>query len=121
MPSPAPDLIDRLAEQSSAAHALDLERYLPFLIVATGTRLSASASRAYLDRFGIGVSAWRVLANLKVEPRHDRQCDLRHRGLDKGPVSRAVAGLFESGHVMAGERGTDAAPAPSHPQGPRAA
>ena len=45
---------------------LDFERHAAFLTVALGARISASASRAYMRRYGVGVMEWRVLAMLAV-------------------------------------------------------
>ena len=41
---------------------LDPQSHAAFQIVALANRISASASRAYLRCFGIGVMEWRVLA-----------------------------------------------------------
>ena len=85
---------------TAVASAIDFDRYLPFLIVSTANRLSSTASRLYLSRFGVGVTAWRILANLKALPDMTANEICAASNLDKGPVSRAVASLVESGDIV---------------------
>jgi DNA-binding MarR family transcriptional regulator len=80
---------------------LELDRYVPGLLLWLSNKVSSSASQLYRARFDIGVSDWRVLAYFMVYPwsTASRACELM--GLDKAAVSRSIAllqgrGLLES-------------------------
>lgn len=78
---------------------LDLGSYAPFYLNTISNRISASASRAYLVRFGIGIAEWRVLANLGGTGRATAGEIARITAMDKSVVSRAVQALERGGHV----------------------
>ncbi|MGI4880482.1 MAG: MarR family winged helix-turn-helix transcriptional regulator [Janthinobacterium lividum] len=84
---------------SPSRPAIDLYAYLPFGLIAVANRVSRSASRLYRERFGVGINAWRVLANVRATPGVTAQALCRQSGLDKGAVSRAVAALHAAGHL----------------------
>ncbi len=86
---------------------LDLDRHAAFLTVALGARISASASRAYMRRYGVGVMEWRVLAMLAVRPGMTANEIGQASGVDKSSVSRAVQSLVRAGHVSAAEDAAD--------------
>ena len=58
---------DEPREGGEAAGAvLDLETYVPYFLTAISNTWSRSASRLYLERFGVGVTEWRVLSQLAI-------------------------------------------------------
>jgi len=74
---------------------LDLDQYVPGLLLWLSNKVSSSASAIYHEKFGIGVTEWRVLAYFKIYPwsTASRACELM--GLDKGAVSRSIGTLVE--------------------------
>ncbi|SLN51831.1 MarR family winged helix-turn-helix transcriptional regulator [Roseisalinus antarcticus] len=76
---------------------LDLDRYVPYFLVAVTNAISRGASRVYLDRFGVGIMEWRVMTTLAIEPgcAARRICRVIH--LDKSAVSRSLASLEARG------------------------
>ena len=87
---------------------LDLGGYVPYFLTAISNTWSRSSSRLYLERFGVGVTEWRVISQLAIEPRIAAQRICEVIGLDKGAVSRSVAALVAAGHVAEGPDGRDA-------------
>ncbi len=90
-----------------AAPRLQPGEHASFQIVALANRLSASASRAYLRTFGVGVMEWRVLALLALKVRTTAQEISLLSGLDKSSVSRAVQTLIRRGNVAAADDPAD--------------
>jgi DNA-binding MarR family transcriptional regulator len=84
---------------------LALERFVPFLIVTLANLLARGASRAYARRFGLAIHEWRILAVLGEGRPLSAVEIVRRTAIDKGRVSRAVAGLMRRGLV---ERESDA-------------
>lgn len=84
---------------------LDLDRYVPGLLLWLSNKVSSSASALYKERFGIGVTEWRVLAYFKIYPwsTASKACELM--GLDKGAVSRAIANLATKGSLASRPKG----------------
>jgi DNA-binding MarR family transcriptional regulator len=78
---------------------LDLAHYVPYFLTAISNTWSRSSSRLYLDLFGVGVTEWRVISQLAIEPQIAAQRICEVIGLDKGAVSRSVAALVAAGHV----------------------
>lgn len=78
---------------------LDLGSYVPYFLTAISNTWSRSSSRLYLERFGVGVTEWRVMSQLAIEPAIAAQRICEVIGLDKGAVSRSVATLVTAGHV----------------------
>lgn len=78
---------------------LDLDSYVPALLVFISNKLSHGGSTLYRRLFGIGISEWRVMAMLAVEPNipAHRICEVI--GFDKGLVSRVVQALSAQGLV----------------------
>src|ERR1700754_3809256 len=78
---------------------LDLDRYVPALITFIANKLSRSATVLYKKRFGVNVPQWRTLALLAMEPAISAARICYVTGFDKGPVSRTLAMMEESGLV----------------------
>lgn len=88
-----------MAASPARSPRLDRETHAAFRIIALANRVSASASRAYLRCYGVGVMEWRVLALLAVEDgatAHDLSVT---SGVDKSAVSRAVNALIRQRFV----------------------
>lgn len=78
---------------------LDLDNYIPFLLSAIGNKWSRSSSNLYLREFGVGVTEWRILAMLAIEPRITAYRICQVIGLDKAAASRALRALETRGLV----------------------
>jgi len=78
---------------------LDLDRYVPALLVFISNKLARGGSATYRRLFGIGVTEWRVLAMLAVEPNIPATRICQVIGFDKALVSRVVQGLAAQGLV----------------------
>lgn len=76
---------------------LELDRYVPGLLLWLSNKISASASALYRERFDLGVTDWRVLSYFEIYEwsTASQACELM--GLDKAAVSRSVATLKEGG------------------------
>lgn len=84
---------------------LELDTYVPGLLLWLTNKLSASASQVYRERFGITVADWRLLAFFRVYPWSTaaQACELM--GMDKGAASRAISFLLREGWVESRPRG----------------
>lgn len=78
---------------------LDLNRYVPGLLLWVSNKVASSAGQVYRARFGIGVTDWRVLAYFEVYTWSTASSACELMGLDKAAVSRSVAALLENGWV----------------------
>jgi DNA-binding MarR family transcriptional regulator len=78
---------------------LDLETSIPVLLVFLGNRLNATGSATYRAHFGLGITEFRLLAMLAVEPNilAARICEVM--GIDNGAASRALRALERRGLV----------------------
>ncbi|MFL5371839.1 MAG: MarR family winged helix-turn-helix transcriptional regulator [Myxococcales bacterium] len=84
---------------------LDLDNYVPALLLRLSNNISNSASSVYRERFGISITDWRLLSFFKLQPWSTgaQACELM--GLDKAAVSRAAAFLAEQGWLEARPQG----------------
>jgi DNA-binding MarR family transcriptional regulator len=86
---------------------LDLERYVPALLVFLANKLTSGASAIFRRYFGIGTTEWRIMAMLGVEPwiAAGRVCKVI--GFDKAAVSRSLVMLQDKGLVRARSHHSD--------------
>ncbi len=72
---------------------LDLERYVPALLVFLANKITNGASNLYRKNFGVGVIEWRCMGLIAIEPwaSPNRICQVI--GLDKAAVSRSIRSL----------------------------
>lgn len=70
---------------------------ISYLIGAISNILSIGGSRFYRQHFGIGLSEWRLMWVLGIEPVMTARRASQIMGLDKAAVSRAIAGLERRG------------------------
>jgi DNA-binding MarR family transcriptional regulator len=73
--------------------ALNLDNYIPAQINFLASKISASASAVYLPKFGIGITAWRIMAQLAHEAWVGASHICQVTGMDKGAVSRSLREL----------------------------
>lgn len=78
---------------------LDISNYIPFFLSSINNALSRGASAIYRDQFGIGITEWRTISMLAIEPEITaaRICEVVN--LDKAAASRALATLDEMGYL----------------------
>lgn len=78
---------------------LDLEQFLPYRLSVLSNRVSERIARLYAQRFGLGVTEWRVVAVLGLSPGLSAGDVAQRTAMDKVAVSRAIASLIEAGRV----------------------
>ena len=78
---------------------LDLEHFLPYRLSVLSNRISQDIARLYAERFGLGVTEWRVLAVLGRYPGLSASELAERTAMDKVAVSRAVASLLADGRI----------------------
>lgn len=103
-PAPAPRDPDPPAGD---APQLDLEHFLPYRLSVLSNRISDAIARAYRERFGLGVTEWRVMAVLGRYPGLSAGAVARRTAMDKVAVSRAVARLLARGLLARDTHGDD--------------
>ena len=74
-----------------------LEEFIPYRLAVLAKSVSTAFSKTYVERFGITVPQWRVLAAIGREPYCTASSIVEHAAMDKVQVSRAVAGLLAMG------------------------
>ena len=78
---------------------LDLDTFVPYFLIAISNKLTASASRVLLCQYNCGVTDWRILSMLAVEPEITPGRITAAVGIDKSSVSRALRNLEKRGCV----------------------
>lgn len=76
---------------------LELERFLPYRLSVLSNRISGAIADLYAERFGLGVTEWRVIAVLGRYAGLSANEVAERTAMDKVAVSRAVARLLERG------------------------
>lgn len=86
---------------------LDLERYVPALLVFLANKLTSGASALFRRHFGIGTTEWRIMAMIAVEPwiAAGRVCKVI--GFDKAAVSRTLVMLQDKGLIVSRSHHSD--------------
>jgi len=79
------------------AEALELGRFLPYLLAATAESVSRLFATTYDRRFGLSVPEWRVMAHLGEGPARPTPEVIDKTGMDPVKVSRAVTRLVDKG------------------------
>ena len=77
------------------ATILDIDHYAPFLLNAVSNAWQRKSSAIYREQFDLGITEWRVIAMLNIEPQitANRVCEVIR--LDKAAVSRSLRLLTE--------------------------
>lgn len=95
-------------EHPERGHAeLDLEHFLPYRLSVLSNRVSSAISREYSQRFGLGVTEWRVIAVLGRYPDLSASEVAQRTAMDKVAVSRAVTSLQAAGRLQREVHGDD--------------
>jgi len=89
------------------AAGLELERFLPYRLSVLSNRISGAIAREYSQRFGLGVTEWRVMAVLGRYPDLSAGEVAQRTAMDKVAVSRAVASLLGAGRLQRDIHGGD--------------
>lgn len=111
--APADDSPTPAAEAAASSHdghghaRLELERFLPYRLSVLSNRVSARIATAYAQRFGIGITEWRVIAVLGLYPGLAATQVSERTAMDKVAVSRAVARLLERELIQRDTHGSD--------------
>src|ERR1700761_8977203 len=77
-----------------ASDPIDLDSYFPFFLGTLSNRWTATSSRIYLDRFGVGIGEWRVLASIPGLGAASPQQIVGVISMEEGGFVRKVAGRF---------------------------
>ena len=96
-----------MSTDPQASPSLDLEHFLPYRLSVLSNRVSGAIAQVYSDRFGLGVTEWRVMAVLGRYPDLSAGEVAQRTAMDKVAVSRAVAGLVDAGRVERETHGDD--------------
>lgn len=83
-----------VSKSSCVQVSLELERFLPYRLSVLSNRISHAIAGTY-DRFGIGITEWRVIAVLGRFPGLSANAVAQRTAMDKVAVSRAVAALLD--------------------------
>lgn len=86
---------------------LDLEHFLPYRLSVLSNRISQAIASRYAERFGLGVTEWRVVAVLGRYPDLSAGEVAARTAMDKVAVSRTVARLLERELVERDTHGDD--------------
>src|SRR5690606_42112870 len=84
---------------------LDLDRFLPYRLSVLSNAVSAAIAREYAERFRLGITEWRVMAVLGLDPGLSASEVAGRTALDKVAGSRAVARLVGGGRGGGGGAG----------------
>ena len=82
-----------------ASDPIDLDGYFPFLLGTISNRWTTTSSRTYLEKFGVGIGDWRVLASIRALDAASSQEIVGLISMDAAAVSRSVAKLDKDGYV----------------------
>ncbi|WP_407352725.1 MarR family winged helix-turn-helix transcriptional regulator [Luteimonas sp. R10] len=94
-------------DRTAAHEVLELERFLPYRLSVLSNHVSQTIANAYAERFGIGITEWRVIAVLGRYPELSANGVADRTAMDKVAVSRAVARLLKRGLVEREMHGSD--------------
>jgi DNA-binding MarR family transcriptional regulator len=82
------------------APLLKLEEFLPYRLSVLSNQVSQGIARTYVDRFGLSVTEWRVIAILGRFPAIPASQVVERSAMDKVAISRAVRRLIDAGLVL---------------------
>lgn len=98
----------KAADGDAAEHeVLELERFVPYRLSVISNHVSQTIADAYAERFGIGITEWRVLAVLGRYPELSASAVAERTAMDKVAVSRAVSRLLGTGLIERETHGSD--------------
>ena len=79
---------------------LDLDIHVPSLLNWIANKLGRGASAEFREKFDIGITEWRIIALLAIEPEITAHRIVDVIGLDKGPVSHCIKNMQAKGLVQ---------------------
>ncbi len=77
--------------------ALQLERYLPYLLNVLAHQVSRNLAQVYEAQFDLSIPEWRLMAHLAESERISVREVFQHVDMDKAKISRASARLEARG------------------------
>jgi DNA-binding MarR family transcriptional regulator len=92
-----PPRSSRPAAATAKPPALELGRFLPYVLHIAAESVSRLFATTYDQRFGLGVPEWRVMAHLGEGPARPTPEVIENTGMDPVKVSRAVTRLVDKG------------------------
>jgi DNA-binding MarR family transcriptional regulator len=96
---PAPGSLSPGPEASGRDPVLALERFLPYRLNVLASLTSQALAQIYVDRFGLTIPGWRVVATLGQYRVSTARDIAAHGVMHKSTVSRAVSELEARGLV----------------------
>jgi DNA-binding MarR family transcriptional regulator len=84
----------------SSPDTLQLDRFLPYRLSVLSNTMSTAIAAHYKQRFGLTIPEWRIMAVLAREPGLVAAQVAERTAMDKVAVSRGVARLTKSGHLL---------------------
>jgi DNA-binding MarR family transcriptional regulator len=87
-------------DRTPPAEALELGRFLPYMLLVTAESVSRLFATTYDRRFGLSVPEWRVMAYLGDGPPRPTPEVIGNTGMDPVKVSRAVTRLVDKGLAL---------------------
>ncbi len=78
---------------------LNLDEFLPYRLSVLSNTVSRGISAAYVDRFGLSIREWRIIAILGRYPGLSAAEIVKLTAMDKVAVSRAVSRLTGNGRL----------------------
>ncbi|HEX4049462.1 MAG TPA: MarR family winged helix-turn-helix transcriptional regulator [Steroidobacteraceae bacterium] len=93
--SSRPFILSPTPASLGAQHRLRLDDYLPYRLSVAANAVSQLIARAYVDRFGLTVPQWRLMAVLGEDSPLTQQALCGRTVMDKVTVMRAARGLLQ--------------------------
>lgn len=84
----------------AANPTFELEHFIPYRLSVLANTVSRGIAHSYLERFGIRITEWRVIAVLGPCPGLTASEIIRRTAMEKVPISRAVSTLMNAGLVV---------------------
>ena len=78
---------------------LDLDTHVPSLLNWVASKLGNGASQEFREKFNVGITEWRVMSLLAIEPNITANRIAEVIGLNKGALSRSLHSLASRGLV----------------------
>ncbi|MGE0581968.1 MAG: MarR family winged helix-turn-helix transcriptional regulator [Steroidobacteraceae bacterium] len=82
------------------APSLALDRFVPYRLSVLSNLISTAIAGAYVERFGLSIPEWRVVAALGERAGMSAAEVAARTAMDKVAVSRAVAALQRAGRIV---------------------
>jgi DNA-binding MarR family transcriptional regulator len=97
----------RRTKQQKRPIVPDVGTHVPYLVGSISNHLATTSSILYRTLFDIGLTEWRLMWVLAIDPHVTAQTASQKVGLDKAAASRAIAGLARRGLLRITNNPTD--------------